>query len=91
MHHLPETGFLRLPQIIGQEAVTEDQAEENRNRGKGPRRPRPAIPAIVPVKKTAWWQGCRDGRYPKPVKLAGCYCALWRAEHIRALVESAKG
>ena len=23
---------------------------------------------IVPISKSAWWQGCKDGRYPKPIK-----------------------
>jgi prophage regulatory protein len=50
---LPETGFLRLPQIIGK-AATESA---------------PAIPALIPVCKSTWLAGVRTGRYPKPVKL----------------------
>lgn len=53
-HHLPETGFLRLPQIIGRPA-TEDS---------------PAIPALIPVCASTWWAGVRAGRFPKPVKLS---------------------
>jgi len=30
MYYLPETGFLRLTDVIGEEAVTEDQAAANR-------------------------------------------------------------
>jgi prophage regulatory protein len=86
---LPDTGFLRLPHILGQTAVTEEQASHNRKTGKGPRRARPAIPAIFPVKKTCWWEGIRSGRFPKPVKLGHGRAAFWRVEDIRALIEKA--
>ncbi|MFA5913899.1 MAG: transcriptional regulator [Burkholderiales bacterium] len=86
MNQLPQTGFVRLPQIIGQEAVTEEQAEENRKRGRRPTRPRAAIPPIFPVQKTTWWEGVRTGRFPKPVKL-GPGVTMWRVEDIRALIE----
>ncbi|MCS0581001.1 transcriptional regulator [Massilia pinisoli] len=69
MYKLPETGFLRLPQIIGNQ-----KAE-------------PPIPAIIPVKKSCWWDGVRTGRFPKPVKLGRC--TMWRVEDIRALIASA--
>lgn len=88
MPQLPETGFLRLPQIIGTAQVTEQQAAENRKTKKGPKRPRPAIPAIVPVRKSAWWDGVKAGRFPKPVKL-GPRVTAWRVEDIRALIASA--
>ena len=71
MHQLPETGFLRLPQIIG-----DPKAE-------------PPIPAIIPVKKTCWWEGVRTGRFPKPVKL-GPRVTAWRVEDIRALIAAAR-
>ena len=41
---------------------------------------------IIPVSKSAWWQGCKDGRFPKPVKL-GPKTTAWRAEDIAALIE----
>ena len=50
---LPETGYLRLPQIVGKPAT--DTA--------------PAIPAIFPVCRSTWWAGVKAGRYPQPVKL----------------------
>lgn len=87
MHQLPETGFLRLAQIIGQEAVTEEQAAENRRRGKSPKRPRPAIPALIPVKKSKWWDGVRSGRYPKPTKALGQRITAWKVEAILALIQ----
>ena len=47
----------------------------------------PPIPAIIPISASNWWRGCRDGRYPKPVKL-GPRCTAWRVEDIRALIAS---
>jgi prophage regulatory protein len=72
MYQLPETGFLRLTQIIG-----DSQAE-------------PPIPPIIPVKKSCWWEGCKSGRFPKPVKL-GSRVTVWRVEDIRALIDSLSG
>ncbi len=46
----------------------------------------PQVRAVVPASKSAWWSGCRTGRYPKPVKL-GPHTTAWRTEDIVALVE----
>jgi len=85
---LPATGFLRLPQIVGETPVTKEQAEENRRKGKGHKRPRAGIPAIIPVGRSAWWAGVKSGRYPQPVKLTPG-TTVWRVEDIRNLIESA--
>ncbi|MDD2967246.1 MAG: AlpA family phage regulatory protein [Desulfovibrionaceae bacterium] len=45
----------------------------------------PQILAIFPISKSAWWEGCRTGRYPKPIKLAP-RTTVWRAEDIAAFV-----
>jgi predicted DNA-binding transcriptional regulator AlpA len=71
---LPETGFLRLPQIIGKPA--------DRKNGT------PAAPGLIPVSRATWWAGIKTGRYPKPVKI-GERCTAWRAEDIRSLIEKA--
>ena len=47
----------------------------------------PQILAIFPISKSAWWEGCRTGRYPKPVKL-GPRTTAWRVEDIADLVRS---
>ena len=44
----------------------------------------PQVLSIIPISKSAWWEGCRTGRYPKPVKL-GPRTTVWRAEEIAAL------
>ena len=46
----------------------------------------PQVLALIPISKSAWWDGCRTGRYPKPVKL-GPRTTVWRAEDIAALVK----
>jgi hypothetical protein len=38
------------------------------------------------TKKSTWWRGAKDGRFPKPVKL-GLKTTAWRVEDIRALIE----
>lgn len=46
----------------------------------------PQILACIPVCESAWREGCRTGRYPKPVKL-GPRITAWRVEDIKALIE----
>lgn len=72
---LPETGYLRLVDIVGRKA--------------DPKRNRPAIPALIPVGRSTWWSGVRSGRYPKPTRALGERITAWRVEDIRALIESA--
>lgn len=51
------------------------------------------LPAIIaptgpiPVSKSTWWAGIKDGRFPKPVKL-GPRITAWRVEDIRTLIET---
>ncbi len=45
----------------------------------------PQVLAIIPISKSVWWEGCKTGRFPKPVKL-GPRTTAWRAEDITALV-----
>ncbi|QDZ00115.1 AlpA family phage regulatory protein [Nitratireductor mangrovi] len=41
----------------------------------------------IPVSKSTWWAGIKDGRFPRPVKL-GARITVWRVEDIRALIEN---
>ena len=43
--------------------------------------------ALVPIGRSSWWEGCRTGRYPKPIKL-GPRTTVWRAEDIAAFIEN---
>ena len=47
----------------------------------------PQVLALIPISKSAWWAGCKTGRYPKPIKLSPRTTA-WRSADIAALVES---
>ena len=40
----------------------------------------------IPVSKSTWWAGIKDGRFPKPVKL-GARITVWRVDDIRSLIE----
>ena len=42
----------------------------------------------IPVSKSTWWAGIKDGRFPKGQKL-GVGITVWRAEDIRAMYEQA--
>ena len=66
---LPETGFLRLRQIIG-----DPKAD-------------PPVPPLIPVSRSTWWAGVKNGRFPKAVKL-GPNTTVWRAEDIRSLISN---
>lgn len=54
------------------------------------------LPAIIaphgpiPVSKSTWWAGVKDGRFPKPVKL-GARITAWRAEDICELIGRGAG
>ena len=41
----------------------------------------------IPVSKSTWWAGIKDGRFPKPVKL-GTRITVWRVDDIRRLIET---
>lgn len=68
---LPESGYLRLAQIIGRSA------------GKG----RPALPPIIPVSRSTWWAGVKSGRYPQPTRALGARITAWRVEDVRSLID----
>ena len=46
----------------------------------------PQVLELIPISKSAWWQGCKEGRFPKPIKL-GPRTSAWRSSDIAALVE----
>lgn len=41
----------------------------------------------IPVSRSSWWAGVRDGRYPTPIKL-GPRTTCWRAQEILTLVDA---
>lgn len=49
----------------------------------------PPIPPIIPVGKSTWWQGCREGKFPKPIKI-GTRTTVWRKSEVIALLSGAE-
>jgi hypothetical protein len=47
----------------------------------------PPIPPIIPIGKSAWWLGIKEGRYPQPVRL-GSRAVAWRRSDIDRLISS---
>jgi len=69
VNYLPETGYLRLRQIIGNPKAD------------------PPVPPLIPVSRSTWWVGVKNGRFPKAVKL-GPNTTVWRVEDIRSLISN---
>lgn len=42
---------------------------------------------LFPVSKATWWNGCREGKFPKPYKLSSKVTA-WRVADINELLLS---
>lgn len=66
--------LLRLSQIIGRRATKR----------------KPAIPPLIPISATTWYEGVKSGRFPKPVRL-GPKSVAWHAEDIRRIIEGEDG
>lgn len=45
----------------------------------------PEILELIPVSKSTWWQGVKDGRFPKPIKL-GSRLTVWKREDVEKLM-----
>lgn len=48
--------------------------------------PKQGIPAIIPVSRTTWYEGVKQGKFPAPVQLTERTTA-WRSTDIEELVE----
>ena len=46
----------------------------------------PPIEPKIPISRSAWLEGVRTGRYPKPVRL-GPRTVAWRSQDIQALID----
>ena len=77
MVDLPNTGFLKLQQIVGKRAISAEEAARNKSLGKGPRRPHGGFPGVFPVSRTTWYDGIAKGIYPRsPSDLRFCMGCL---------------
>lgn len=43
-------------------------------------------PAIIPISKSSWWAGVREGIYPAPIRF-GKRMSLWRKSEIDRLTK----
>lgn len=41
----------------------------------------------IPISKSSWWVGVKEGRYPQPIKI-GPRSTAWRVEDIMRLIET---
>lgn len=57
MRRLPETGFVRLNEIL----------------------------KYIPMGRTSWWNGVKEGHFPQPTKL-GPRTTAWRCEDIHDFI-----
>jgi len=46
----------------------------------------PQVLEIIPISKSTWWKGIKEGRFPKPVKLTERTSA-WLREDIEVLCD----
>ncbi|HMB57818.1 MAG TPA: transcriptional regulator [Arenimonas sp.] len=66
---IPQTGFLRVVQIIGRPA--------------NPTKGTPGIPPLIPVGRTKFWEMCKgDGTFPRPIYPFGPRTPVWRVEDV---------
>jgi prophage regulatory protein len=84
---LPETGYIRQAQLIGEPEVTPEQAEANRRTGKGPKRARPGSPPLIPWSSATLWRKVAAHEFIAPVKLSAGITA-WRVEDVRRWIDS---
>jgi predicted DNA-binding transcriptional regulator AlpA len=50
----------------------------------------PQILSVIPISKSGWWAGIRQGKFPKQIKL-GPKTSVWKAEDIKNLIHNFKG
>jgi prophage regulatory protein len=55
----------------------------------GDRRAKPPVPGIIPVGRSTWWKGVREGRFPPPIRVEGLRCTFWDRDAVLALGISA--
>ena len=46
----------------------------------------PQVLKLLPISRSAGWKGCKEGRYPKPIKL-GPRTTVWREADIASFIE----
>src|SRR5262249_50271419 len=73
---------------------TTSEPKPRRKRREPPLKPLPTegfcrlkqVLHVFPVSRASWYDGIRDGRYPKPIRI-GKKMVAWRVEDIRRLLD----
>lgn len=72
-----------------QQAATSAMAEQERPPVPDALLRLPEVLKIVPISRSAWWEGVRQGTFPAARKLSP-RCTVWAASDIYALVATVK-
>lgn len=72
--------------ITSKEMKMNDNSNENQVGLNGYLR-LPKVLELIPIAKSSWWKGVKQGRYPKPVSI-GIRTKAWKVEDIRKLIRS---
>lgn len=94
---LPENKLLRIYQIVGRPAVSQEEAEKNRRDAemdkksgrkpnKKPKRARDAVPPIIPISRSQLWAWVNCGKFPAPIKL-GPRTTVWLDSLVQDYIE----
>lgn len=83
--------LIRLDHIIGKRGVTEEQADENRLKGKGPKRARAAVQGLIPISRSTLYLKMKTGKFPKPVRGICERAIFWRASDVMAFLAKVEG
>ena len=78
--HNTGPAFLRLYTIVGRPAYKGDPKADP------PKPARPAVPGLLPISKSSWWNGIKEGVYPRGVKISK-HVTAWPANAIHDLIE----
>lgn len=46
----------------------------------------PTVLCLIPVSKSTWWEGIKNGEYPAPLKISPRTSA-WKVDDIRELID----
>jgi predicted DNA-binding transcriptional regulator AlpA len=46
----------------------------------------PQVLALIPISRSGWWAGVKDGRFPQPIKLSP-RVTVWKASDLQAYID----
>lgn len=52
--------------------------------------PKKGILPMIPVGRSAWWAGVKEGKYPQPIKI-GERVTVWKYSDIQKLIQKLTG